>query len=722
MCLIRFSSSEIYNLFYPPVVFRAPLKNVVTLLQIFQMQGYNKLLPKKRRNKRFTPLLFLFYSGALFAQDSLSLPSVNISATRLALPVLKAPMSISKVERSWIAVGQPQVTLQEALAIVPGVVATNADNFAQDLRVSIRGFGARSAFGIRGIRLMVDGLPETTTDGQGQVDNIDPGSLASLEVLRGAAAGAYGNASGGVLQLTTAAATKPFEAGIRSMAGSFGLQQHRLQIGVARDHLNVYATASQTRINGFRAQSASRSTVVNTKIAWQPNSKALYTLLVNYADAPRADDPGALTLTEAQSDPRLARPQNITFQGGEALSQGRIGVTTRHELTPNQTLEGRAFYLFRRFDSRLPLRPSGIVTFDRTFAGGGLVWSHRHYISQYPARIRVQAEWETQSDDRTRFDNLNGTRGNLVTDQRESFTSLGSGVLYDWQPGNWTLLGGLRYDGFGLQLRDRFLKDGDDSGTRRYDVVNPLFGITYSASLLLNVYANIATAFETPTLNELANPTGFGGFNPVLNPQRSVSMETGIKGAKNGQWRYELALFTIQTDSELVPYEEVSQPGRTFFRNAGSTRRRGVEVSTDWCLYRHLWLTGTYTFSHFRYKVAPDVRNNGNALPGLAPHNGLIAMRWLPESGFFGVVQTQYTDQLYADDANMVTINPVWLASARGGYIHRFKRNIRLEVFAGLQNMSNTRYFSNIRINAVGGRYYEPGPNRGWYAGLGLSF
>jgi iron complex outermembrane recepter protein len=506
------------------------------------------------------------------------------------------------------------------------------------------------------------------------------------------------------------------------MIGSFGLQQHRLHIGMAREHLNVYATASQTQLNGFRVQSAARTAVVNTKIAWMPNATSQYTLLFNYADAPRGNDPGALTLAEAQTNARLARPQNITFQGGETLSQGRIGFTTRHQLTANQTLEGRIFYLFRRFDSRLPLRPSGIVAFDRTFAGGGLVWSHRHNIAQEPARLRVQAEWETQQDDRTRFDNLNGTRGNLVTDQRESFTNLGSGILYDWQPGRWTLLGGLRYDGFRLRLRDHLLTDGDDSGTRRYDVVNPLLGVTYSANLFFNVYANAATAFETPTLNELANPTGFGGFNPNLNPQRSTSTEMGVKGANNSRWRYDLAVFIIQTESELVPYEETNQPGRTFFRNAGSTRRRGVEASADWCLYRQLWLTGNYTFSQFRYQLAPDVRNNGKSLPGLAPHNGLIALRWQPEQGFFGVIQAQYTDRLYADDANAIAIAPVWLASARGGYVHRFKRNIRLEAFAGLQNIGNTRYFSNIRINAVGGRYYEPGPDRGWYAGVGLAF
>lgn len=649
--------------------------------------------------------------------DSTALPIITISMTRLALALTKTPIGISVLDKGMLALGQPQVSLQEGLVSLPGVVAVNADNFSQDLRIAVRGFGARAAFGIRGVRLMVDGLPETTPDGQGQVDNVDPSALVSAEVLRGAAAALYGNASGGVVHMNTGWAQHPLQVNLRSVAGSYGLRQYRVQAGVQRGKVNALGTLTRLDVRGYRPHSGTQSTIGNLKVRFTPQEKSQYTLLLNYANSPWADDAGALTAAEVAQERRQANAANITFQAGEALAQGKIGLLTKHILGPHMRLEGRAYTLFRQFENKLAGRTAGIVAFDRQVNGLGLT-----LVRQWAkARLRASGDWENQRDDRQRYLNEQGQRGVRTVDQVEQFTNSAAGLAFDWQPtARWTLLANARADHFRLALTDRFLSDGDDQGKTTYTVFNPMVGASFQVARAWHLYANAATAFETPTLNELANPNGAGGFNLNLQPQRSRSTEIGAKG-QWGDWAQgEVALFYIATQNEIFPYQLVAN-GRTFYRNVGETRRQGMELSGAVRLYQALRVQGAYTYSRFRYTQSFQGILNGSVLPGVSPHTGFVALQWWPSSGPFAVAQAQYTDAFgVRDGLESPKVAAAWLMAARAGYGFAVKRTT-WSLFAGIQNLTNTAYFSNIRLNAAGGRYYEPGAPRTLYIGVSVS-
>lgn len=653
-----------------------------------------------------------------------TLSAVTVSATRLRTDPLRTPMAVSTLGPNWTQLAQPQLTLQESLVAAPGVLATNADNFAQDLRLAVRGFGARSAFGIRGVRVLLDGLPESTPDGQGQVDNIDPGAIERTELLRGAAAGLYGNASGGVLNLFTAAppAQRGFAGSVRSTLGSWGYRQQRLSLAERRKRWAWATQTSYTALDGYRDHSAVRSTLFNAKAVF--NNRI--SLIFNYADSPQADDAGALTLAEATQNPRAARALNEQFAAGESLRQGKLGATGRHDLHHGTgTLEWHAFGVKRQFENSLPTQSSGIVTFDRTFWGAGAAYTQHLDFLGLKSRLRGNVEWESQRDDRQRFNNDNGTRGTERLHQLEQFDDLGAGLQLETPldpAGRWLAMGALRYDWLRSANTDRFLSDGDDSDARQFHNLNPLAGLTFSASPALNVYANLATAFETPTLTELANPNGSGGFNPNLDPQRSHSGELGLKGRLNrSKIRYDAALYLIRSRNEIVPFEIDSLPNRTFYRNAGATRRLGAELSVEAPLYRSLSLLVVGNYGHFRYQTAPKPEFDGHALPGLPASYGLVALQFLPEMGFFATVQARYAASTYTDDSNATEVPAVWLLGARGGW-HKAWRQMTFEIFAGGNNLTDARYYGNLRINAAASRYYEPGAGRSWYVGARLGF
>jgi iron complex outermembrane receptor protein len=645
--------------------------------------------------------------------DSSQLQEVIITAPKLPSSQLQTPLAITLLEDTWIRKGQQQLTLHEALSAVPGLYISNADNFTQDLRIAVRGFGARAAFGIRGVRLLVDGLPETTADGQGQVDNIDPGALQRIEVLRGPAAALYGNAAGGVLLMSTDSISGPATLRFRINQGQFGMQQYRLATSASPGSWGYAIQASHQQLNGFREHSSVTTQVLNAKLAYRKKIQ----LIFNFVNSPTAKDPGALTLQEAAQNPRAARLPNLQFNAGENLTQGKMGITGHHPISSKTNVEYYGFGLFRNFNNQLPIQSSGWVTFFRTFAGAGTALSYKSKKSNF----RFHSDFEKQTDNRKRYNNDNGQKGTRRVDQLEQFTNLAVGAQWQWNPTyKWQIQTALRSDRITQAVKDYFLEDGSDSGELTYFIVNPMVGASLRLRQTTYWYLNYATAFETPSLTELANPNGAGGFNPQLQPQRTSSIESGLKG-RWYKWQYDVAVFHMSAINEIVPFEIDSLPNRTFYQNAGSTRRKGLELGLIAPLWGPLSARITWNFGHFVYKKAAKESNNGSFLPGLPTHHGLIAIQYLPENAFFAVLQGQYTSRLFAEDANSISIAPVLLVTGRTGYQWHLKKSA-FQVFLGGNNLTNTTYFSNIRINAAFGRFYEPGPSTQLFGGIELRF
>lgn len=669
-------------------------------------------------------IILLFNIGSpLLAQDSLptiDLKVLEVRALRIATPPLKHPFSISTYQASTLQQTRQQLSLQEYLTQIPGLFSLNANNYAQDLRLSIRGFGARSAFGIRGIKIIVDGIPETTPDGQGQIDNLNLGNIQRIEVLKGPSSTLYGNASGGSIHIYTQEkiATNFLEAGLT--IGSFNMQQYQLAGGFGKKNTQLIFQGTHTRSDGYRDQSAVENTNVNLRLFQKISKKAKFNAQVNYTNSPIGDDPGGLNLDEVLYNPRQARDRNILYKTGEAIDQFKLGGQYQYQVTKQQSLQLYGFYNHRNFEGRLPFTNGGWVDLQRDYwgQGGHYKWEKTGAISHNILQIGYDLAW--QADHRQRYRNLEGFRGAGTLDQVERFSMLGVYLLDHWYWNKWLMTVGVRFDGNRLEVEDQKLDDGDQSGSRNLPAVNPSIGINYQLTERVALYGSFRSSFETPSLSELsANPSGEAGFNPGLESQRAFNYELGGKGLIFNRVDFDLALFYIQTQNDLVPFELAEFPDRSFFRNAGSTKRQGLEVWARYQITSQFSFKTSYTFSDFQYQdyQLPQGDFSGKALPGIPKHFAAFTLAYQNDQGINIRLQHRYISDFFANDANSSSEPAYQITDFSLGYRLQTKTTIWTPFF-GINNIFDTAYSDNIRLNAFGKRFYEPAPRINAYCGL----
>jgi iron complex outermembrane receptor protein len=616
------------------------------------------------------------------------------------------------------------LSVNEYLDGIPGLFAMNSQNYAQDLRISIRGFGSRAAFGIRGIKLIVDGIPETTPDGQGQIDNLLVSAIQRLEVLRGPSASLYGNASGGVISIST---LDPFPGTTAELSTSIGAYGRFLVGGhYGRRSVNTKFVLRGTHLisDGYRLSSGTKSTILGGAVEQKLNENATVRILFNYTDSPQADDPGGLNADEVEADRTAARDRNVMFQAGEEVKHWKTGFKLDWSLGNNMEFDFYGFYSSRDFDGRLPFGFGGIVDLSRTYWGTGLQVSKKWTGKRLVNTIMAGFDIGDQEDIRRRYQNLNGVRGEATLDQVESFFNAGFYMLNRLSVGNWTFNGGVRLDVNDLSLEDRFLSNEDDSGEMNLNNVNPSLGLAYRFSRSHTLFTNFSTSFETPTLSELSgDPSGAAGFNPNIKAQEGKSFEIGLRGRFQRDFRYEIVGFTIATENELVPYEDPVLQGREFFRNAGKTRRTGVEITTSYTISDHFLLSTSYSYASIEYREYPlgQVDLAGNRIPGIPKQMGSIMLDYNPGDGFFGRITTRFVGDMYAEDLNQTLVDKFSVVNLKIG--HRIVlQGMVILPHVGVNNLFNTKYFDNIRINAFGGRFYEPAPEVNMYGGIRIQF
>ena len=682
------------------------------------------------RNRISTPtawwpasFAFLFTAAPALAQDipENGLDEIVVTATRIETSVRDLARSVSVINKDRIQNGTQQLALDESLAGVPGLYMQNRYNFAQDLRIALRGFGARSAFGIRGVKVVVDGIPETLPDGQAGVDSIDLGSTRRIEVLRGPSSSLYGNASGGVIAIESESGTEtPFLEGLIA-GGEYGYEKYQLKAGGQNGRLDYLVNLSTQEIDGYRDNARAEGSLINSKLGIRLNDSDSLTLALNHTDQPVSDDPGGINAAQVALDRRSARAQNVQFQSGEALDQQRVGLVYERD-RPAGVLTLRNYYVWRDFENRLPFTGGGAVDLERFFYGAGAMYTLGDVLPDHWA-LSVGFDVDRQDDDRRRFDNNDGDRGDLVFDQNERVDSNGFYAQAGVRLSDAVLLtAGLRYDEITFDIDDRFLDDGDDSGKRSFDNWSPSLGISFETGKGV-VFASYSNSFETPTTTELANPDGSGGFNAALDPQTADNFELGFKTGSDSVY-FELAVFQIDLEDELVPFEVATAPGRTFFANAGESSRTGIETAVSWNHESGFGVEASYTWSDFTFDDFVDDNGNdfsGNQLPGLPEQFGYLALRYQNERGLNAVFETSYSGDLYANNANSVNVPSYVVSGLRVSY--EFSRGTWLfRPYLGINNIFDEEYNSNIRINAFGARYFEPAPERNTYAGITVRF
>lgn len=643
---------------------------------------------------------------SIFLCGVLTSPSVwPNSPTRLDTLVVRgqepssAALSSSELELEKIPHLNPR-SLADALASVPGVFASNQDNAAQGLRISIRGFGSRSAFGVRGVHVNLDGIPLSMPDGQTDLDAIDPGLLQSLQVIRGPSASLYGNGSGGVLTLSTRPAKdQQVRLGYESLPGAGRSERievsHALASGIGR------AALAQAHYAGPRQHS--HVDYQWQHLGWSRQTDNGHWQATFHGLRANALDPGGLTEDQVALDRTSARDRNIDFNAGESIDQQRLALAWQQSDNTAWQNSLQTWFGRRRFSNRLPFESAGQVQFDRRFAGLAWLSQHDGHWAERPRRFSFGLELQQQDDARQRFDNLlGGQRGEQQLAQDEMARNWAAYSQLAWQLGQrWHFDASLRFDQLKLEADDSFLNDGDDSGKNQLKHWSYALGLQRRAQhhRLFSRYSN---SYETPTINELANPAG-GGFNDNLKANRSDSIELGWSWQQS-LYTLQWVLFSIHSKNELLPFQLEDQPGRNFYRNGGKTSRYGSELELRWKLHEH-WSTD-FTASYLRARIDGG-ENDDKQLPGL-PESWLQWGAQYNKEQWSSRIQARAIGSQYADDGNSQRVPGYW----RLDWQSRWQATIwgwpKLAFKLAVDNVLDARYNDNIRINAFGQRSFEP--------------
>jgi len=671
---------------------------------------------------RFYISVFLLFNlnVLVFSQtDTLfnSSDTILFKALRIEEKISTTPFSIAK--KSIDQDLAQNTSLQEHISSIPGLFSLNANNYAQDLRISIRGFGARSPFGIRGVKIIVDGLPETTPDGQGQIDNLNLNLINDIEVIKGPAAVFYGNASGGVLNINTANTLKNTLEG-ELTTGSYGLLKYNLSLSKKLSKTSLLFNINALRTNGYRQHSEFMSGNIQAKISHDFNSKFNIKINTSYTDSPLANDPGGINLEMSKTSRQAARDRNILFDSGESIKQYKIGSTANYKFNPSSILNAYAYISNREFSGKLPIRNGGIIFLNRTYGGLGTTFSTKKVYSKAANSINIGYEIGLQSDDRNRINNEEGSLGSLALSQKESFNSFAAFILDKYERGKLSLNFGLRYDINKIEVNDNFQSDGDQSGMITMNALNPSLGINYKLSPRLNVFTNFRTSFETPVLSELsANPNGQGGFNSELKPQRAQNIEIGFRSDFIKNINVDLTLFQTKTFDELVSYE-LQMDDRTYFRNAGKTKRSGIELALNYKLNSSITFGAYLTSAQLIFEEfnVDNIELNGNNIPGVPGTYGGLVIKGKVKNWFKFQLDNSYRGSIFVNDENSLQDASAFLTHLKIQGEFPSTNKLTIHPFFAVNNLWDVLYNDNIRINAFGGRYFEPAPTRNFMFGI----
>ena len=673
------------------------------------------------------------------------LARVVVTATRAPVDPLLLPTAIDVIDAGDIRRAQPRLDVGEALQRVPGVVARDRQNQAQDLQLSIRGFGARAAFGVRGVRLYTDGIPATMPDGQGQLGHFPLESADRIEVLRGPFSVLYGNAAGGVVSLSTATAPPHPTASIGLTFGEDALRRESLSLQAPwREDGDALVDIVRIVGDGYRAHSAAqrRSGQLLLRGGWGHDGR--FTALFNHFDLV-ADDPQGLSIAQLSGDRHAASAGALAFDTRKTVRQDQAGVQLEHALDEQTTFVATAWNGNRKTFQMLSVPVSvqrasarhsgGVIDLDRDFGGidARLRWTGT--ILGTPLALTAGVDHEVARERRRGFENFVGNRlgvvGALRRDEDNRVQSRDAYLQAEWTPApRWRVHAGLRHGEVRFVSRDRFVTPGnpDDSGSVASASTSPATGVLFRATPWLSVYANTGHGFETPTFSELAyRRDGNGGLNTGLRPARSVHREVGLRLRRQG-FEAAAAAFHVRTRDELGVVS--NEDGRSVYANTGRTLRRGVELSASGPLAAQWQLTAHYTLLDGRLtelaacpasscQPGPGV-DASHRIPGLARSTAWAELRWSASAATDLLLQGRFVDRVFADDAN-AAFAPAF-ASFDVAAEHRGNiAGLDWRAFARLNNLTDRDVIGSVIVNATGGRYFEPAPGRNWMVGINAS-
>jgi iron complex outermembrane receptor protein len=675
----------------------------------------------------------VLFSGKIQGQvkDTLSriyqLSPVTITAIRIPVKESSVPYSITVMATRKNIQG---LSLAEAVAGIPGMEVQARYNLSVGDRITNRGFGARTQFGVRGVRIIVDDIPATMADGQSNLEMIDLQDLSYVVLLRGPGSSLYGNASGGVLKLySNPLPLVPFHFSLSSTIGSDGLFRWNGSIGATFAKTRVSGSFTNFNYDGYREHSKAEFNRFILKLSSSISSSDQLLVNAGYVHF-FALSPGALTKQEFEQNPTLANPSSVKNSAGEDGTQFQAAATWKHQHDSISLFQVNVYDSYRTVRNliagkiiELPQQAGGIdAIYDRkiNFVGRKIDWC-------------IGAEAAFRLNNRKNYINNNGLQGQMFLNQDEQVINVG---LYTQVLFPVTLkidvAGSLRYDQTNFKVTD-FISDSqnmNNSGNRMMNGLSPAVGIVYRPIKFLNCFVNISTSFETPTSTELANrPGGVGGFNPDLYPSRALEYEAGLRGSVSPVFQYDLTGYIINIKDELIPFEVLPDApgGQDYYRNAGSSVHRGAELALSYLPIPSLKASVSFTYidAYFKNYVVKGIDYSGNKVPGITPIRLAAELTYYTPVRLYVSVLMQSFGKFTANDANTAYVNPHTVFDmdiGHDGISFGKDKKIRLILSGGISNIFNLHYISSVTVNATADRYYEPAPGRSYFLNVRLAY
>ncbi len=691
---------------------------------------------------------------------------IVVTGTRVEHNSFDLPMSIDVTDAKSIQDGQLKVNLSESAARIPGVVVNNRNNPAQDLAIQVRGFGARSAFGVRGVRLYADGIPMTMPDGQGQTGTFNLDTADRIEYLRGPFSALYGNSSGGVVQIFTQDGPKDPTLSAGFSIGSYGTRRESVTFGDSGEGFDYIVNGSTYRSDGYRDHSYARRDTVHGKLNFKLSDDTKLTIVATALDQPDNLDPQGLNADDLRANRTKAGTDAVKFNTRVSKSQQQAGATLEHHFSANDTLRLMTYYGERKNEQYLSISTvaqkeatsgGGVAVIDRSFGGVDARWTHKGNVADKPFNFTVGINYDLMSDDRTGYENfiktsessyIYGVKGNLRRNENNTVTSFDqyAQASIDLMP-RWSVTGGMRNSRVSFKTTDRYIvtDNGDDSGAVNFSQTTPVIGTIFKATESLNLYANAGKSFETPTFVEMAYKSVGSGLNLDLKPAISNQYEVGAKWALGAATLINAAVFLINTDDEIVVQQ--SSGGRTVFQNVKSSERKGFELSFNSYLGRGVKTYMAYTYldaafsSDFtsckpfitgQFTCVPQVGNgnghteiikSGADIPGTYKQMlyGEVSWRYEP-LGFSAAVEERiFSSTNVAFKAADGKASGYALTAVRAGFTQKVG-NWKFGEFARVDNLLDKEYVGSVRVGDLNSRYYEAAPGRNWLIGLNASY
>jgi iron complex outermembrane recepter protein len=684
-------------------------------------------------------------NGATSANGPIS--EVVVTATRLETSLFDVPAAISRVSAEQLRENALGINLADDVATVPGLLARNRNNYAQDQQISIRGIGANSAFGIRGVRVYQDGIPATGPDGQGQVSQFNLDSAERVEVLRGPFSALYGNSSGGVIQLFTATGEDPTQLRSSLAYGSFDTFRAGVSANGAAGPVAYNAAFTHFTVDGYRDHSSARNESFNGKVDYTINDKSRLAFVANIVSRPDAQDPLGLTPAQFAENPEQTAAVALSFNTRKSLEQQQGGLIYDLDLTDRQSIRVLGYYGHRDVEQFLAIpigtqnpatSAGGVVDLDRKFGGGDVRWSWRGELAGRPLSWVAGVAYDRQNELRQGYNNFVGTvtgvKGALRRDENNITYDLDEYTQGTWDFAEaWSATVGVRRSEVHFDSEDHFFAtgNGDDSGKVQYDATSPVAGLVFKAAPWAHVYASYGQGFQTPLGSELAyRSDGGSGLNLGLKAAYNTSNELGAKFQFSQRFTSEVTAFQTRTRDEIVVKSNVG--GRPTYQNAGRTRRNGAELAMNYQFAErwrgqlaYTYVDATYSDAYFTCTVTPCPVSNvpvaaGNRLPGVPKSNAYVNVRWGGELGWQVSANGQYVSDVAVNDVNNVFTPSYTIFGVSGGYGADLPA-FRLNAFVRLNNLFDKAYVGSVIINEGNQRFFEPGPGFNVLAGFNVT-